>query len=66
MVYRGYSVAQGKATMKYQAGLKSYNLRMPHELFERYKTAAERLGVSVRQLFLLGASEYIEKRITRQ
>jgi len=63
MVYRGYSVAQGKATMKYQASLKSYNLRMPHELFERYKAAAERLGVSVRQLFLQGADEYIENHL---
>lgn len=65
MVYRGYSVAQGKATMKYQASLKSYNLRIQPETWEHIKSSADRLGISVRQLFLSGAEEYIEKRLKR-
>lgn len=65
MTYNGYTEAQGRATMKYQAGLKSYNLRMQPEMFAHYKSSAERLGISVRQLFMLGASEYIEKRLKK-
>lgn len=65
MTYKGYTRAQGEATMRYQANLKSYNLRMQPDLFEHYKTSAESLGVSVRQLFLLGADQYIENHINK-
>jgi len=66
MAYRGYTSAQGEATMKYQAKLKSYNLRMQPETWTGYKKAADRLGISVRQLFLQGADEYIDNHIDKK
>jgi hypothetical protein len=65
MTYKGYSEAQGRATMKYQTKLKSYNLRMQPDEWQHYKTSADRLGVSVRQLFLQGADEFIENNLKR-
>lgn len=63
MAYKGYTDAQREATRKYQATLKNLSVRMQPDQYDYYKSAADRLGMPLRQLFLRGADEFIENHL---
>ena len=58
-----YNEARLEATKRYQAKLKSVSLRVQPDEYDLYKTAADRLGMPIRQLFLRGADEFIENHL---
>lgn len=55
-----YSEAQLEAQKRYQAKLASLSLRMPPELYDHYKAAAQAFGLSLRQFVLCALDEFIE------
>ncbi len=63
MAYKGYTDAQREATRKYQATLKNLSVRMQPDQYDYYKSAAERLGLPLRQFVLVSMDEYIENHL---
>lgn len=59
-----YNEAQKKATAKYmKANLEDIKIRVKKGERDRYKHLAEKLGVSVNQLFLQAVEEFIAEHV---
>lgn len=59
-----YNEAQKKATAKYmKANLEDIKIRVKKGERDRYKRLAEKLGVSVNQLFLQAVEEFIAEHV---
>lgn len=55
-----YTEAQRRATDKYQKKLASISIRVKEEEAERYKKAAQKCGMSLREFVLKSMDEKIE------
>lgn len=56
-----YTEAQKKATTKHLKTLSSISIRIKKEEYDRYRDAADRCGMSLREFVLKSMDEKIEK-----
>lgn len=56
-----YTEAQKKASVKYQSTLSSISIRVKPEIAEKYKNAAAKHGMSLREFILKSMDEKIER-----
>lgn len=58
---RKYTEAQKKATMKHMEELASISIRVKPEEADKYKSAAKKCGLSLRQFLLTAMDEKIDR-----